>query len=139
MPCSTKNETVVAIKSPTDLQRPVSRSREAADAMLQLKSAGAFSNRNKSVPQKSTWGSQPSLATATPSGPAPTQTLHKTTSDPLGKQSTVVPLDASRQHYKWSIGSNTYIISSAGVQELEYVSLMFTNCLLFNKTKFSSA
>lgn len=100
------------LKEPTqEVSRPVSRSREAAaSAMLELKSAGQY----RSLPKSPTHHVSQ----------APSQPPHKvqTTHSASKFAGTIVPLDSSRQNFKWSIEGQSYIVSASGVQALEPVS-----------------
>ena len=103
------------LKEPmSEVDRPVSRSREAAaSAMLELKTAGQYR-------------SGPSARPRTPHG-IPTSSHHpqrsQATSSSPKFTGSIVPLDTSRQHYKWTIEGQNYIVSAAGVQALDAVRI----------------
>lgn len=99
-----------------EISRPISRSREAAaTAMLELKSAGSF--RANVVSGKATSPFSDSKCPRT----LESQGSKTPSTNIISTKPTIVPLDSSRLHYRWTIGNHSYIISSAGVQNLEMV------------------
>ncbi|XP_078494699.1 uncharacterized protein LOC100175177 [Ciona intestinalis] len=71
----------------------------AASAMLELSSSGQHRNTSADL-EKENKSSQHNVIPSTPTQPR------------------VVPLDATRQHYKWSFDSSSHILSASGTQDI---------------------
>ncbi|XP_039249836.2 uncharacterized protein LOC120327575 isoform X2 [Styela clava] len=96
-------------KEEYEIARPISRSREAAaTAMLELKSSGLY--RSVAPPPPLARHSPP----PTPVSETPTKVVSTSKSVP-----SIVPLDSTKQQYKWMIAGHSYVISAAGIQSLE--------------------
>lgn len=115
---SNNNNTLKEPREEYEIARPISRSREAAaTAMLELKSSGIYRAPPPLARQS------PPPATSSTSEP-PRKVLTTPKSIP-----SIVPLDSTRQQYRWVIGGQSYIISAAGVQSLEAIrSIVETEC-----------